>query len=520
MASRFRQFGLVLLTTVSLAAGVRAQSPRVTLTLRGVTAEEAVAKLANAANIPVSVYTQGAPQGSLTGRADFDWQNLTLAQAMRQICARFDLRPGRAASGYVLHPNLGGAAEQPVKRACLVEKNGVRLFLKGVSLYENRRLNLLNGKPVLSGSTSLQLQIGAELGDLDIDTLAGIQNVTARDDQGNHLAMEAANYHAGSADGFPDQWTTSVALPAPPPQARKLAWMEGDVMVFRHVKSIHVEIPLPLAERVARREEGALAFSVSEYHLRPQDPEDDPEPLLRRNNPNPGNVLTLRTRVYMPAMGALQSRSGWGILPYVVGQSGRIYAASQASSPRSGSDGKRMVVENTLSFPGLSEPPARLVWDLLERGDPEKLFSFRMMDIPLPGPLVRPPAGEQDPPINPFYQKGGGTLILPVKLPENGVRSGRLDVGLAPRQGAGWGATRWVELKVTDGEAKLSDIRPGVYKVVRRFLPRDGELPSNVRWINGEVPGTIAAGKELRLPPLEWEAAGAAARPAGQRGKD
>jgi hypothetical protein len=119
-----------------------------------------------------------------------------------------------------------------------------------------------------------------------------------------------------------------------------------------------------------------------------------------------GSVLTLRTRVYMPSGGQVQSRSGYGVTPYLVGKSGKIYTPSQFVSARSGSDGRRAVVENTLSFPGVTEPPAALVWDLLERSEPEKLFSFRMMDIPLPAPAPPGdgPAGQPaEPPVeHPF----------------------------------------------------------------------------------------------------------------------
>lgn len=509
MSTGFRRVVPVLLLAASMASGVRAESPRITLSLRGVTAEEAVAKLGLAARSPVQIYAYSSQDPSLAQRSDFDWKDVTLSQALRQLCARYQLRPGRGPAGVVLYFSPGVPVAAPPKRVSLVEKGGMQLFLKGVSVYENRQLNFTDGPAgVASGSSSLQIQIGAELGNVDPDTVAGIQNVTARDDLGNTLAMNGPAYHPGAPDGFPDQWTSAIGLPAPSPRARKITWLEGDVMVYRQVRPVRVEIPLPLAERVVRRQQGEIAFSVSEFQVRPQDPEDDPEPLLRQNAQVAGSVLTLRTRVYMPSGGQVQSRSGYGVTPYLVGKSGKIYTPSQFVSARSGSDGRRAVVENTLSFPGVTEPPAALVWDLLERSEPEKLFSFRMMDIPLPAPAPpgdRPAGQPAEPPVeHPFYQKGGGTLVLPVRLPDNGVRSGKLDLGLALRGAAGWGPVRWIQVDVTDGEARLGDVKPGAYKVVRRFVPRDGELPTGVRWINGEAQASVAAGKELRLPPLEW----------------
>jgi hypothetical protein len=507
----------VLALAGALAAPAAAENPKVTLSAHGVTADEVVAQLARAADTSLTIYGNvGASDPLLLQKSDWDWKDVPLAQAMRQVCAKYSLRTGRAQIGFVFYANQGAPPAAAAKQVGVTEKDGVKLWVNGTTIYESRQLNLTDGAPGNeSGGGSLQVQLGALLGSLDPDSMAGLQNVTAKDDQGNTLALPNQGYYGGYAGGaFPDEWAATMQLPAPHPKARKLQWVEGDVMVYKRVKPFRVEIPLPLTDRVIRKQVNDLAFSVSEYKLRTQDAEDDPEPLLNRNQPVMGNVLTLRTRVYTPASGGPQSRSGWGMVPYLVGKSGKIYVPTQNIGGRSGSDGQTTVVENTLSFPGLSEAPAKLVWDLLDRGEIEKLFSFRITDVPLPRPVefnakAAAPQPGTDTPVadHPFYEKGGATLVSPVTLPEKGVRSGRLDLGLSPKIGAGWGPVRWIQLDVADGEAKLENVKPGLYKIVRRFKPRDEALAPGGHWVNGDVQTTLATGKDLRLPSLEWSTA-------------
>lgn len=508
--SNLAAFGLAVLSLACVRG--HAEQARVTVKLRGVTAAEAVKALVEKTGAPVRLYSADLPpnrpvDGAELRRADFDWSGLTFAQALRQVCERYQLRPSRGVGGYLLYPNPQAPPAAPPQRVGLVEKEGVRLFVRSVNIFENRQVHFLNGPAEAAGSGNLQIYTVAQLGDLDGESIAGIQNVVAKDDLGNALGQQGATYSGGNFDGaYPDEWNGIINLPAPHPRARKLASLEGDVMVYRQVRPFSVEIPLPLTGRSARKEMGNLAFWVGETRPPAEAPDEEPEPLLNRKTGGK-EPFTLRVRVYSPVQGAPQARWGWGLVPYLVGASGRIYQGTQLPGSNSGSDGVTMVQQWVLSFPALEEAPARLVWDLLDRADPVKLFSFRMTEIPLPAPVefnakaAAPPPAPENPNQQPFYEKGGGTLVSPVQVPGKAPVGARLDLGLAARQGQGWGPVRWAQVELAEGLARLENVKPGTYRLVRRY--RGGSLGEG-SWAGGEQQVTVSAGKELRLAPLRW----------------
>jgi hypothetical protein len=70
-----------------------------------------------------------------------------------------------------------------------------------------------------------------------------------------------------------------------------------------------------------------------------------------------------------------------------------------------------------------------------------------------------------------------------------------------------WGPVRWLTVE-TDGRgmARLDEIAPGTYRVLRRFRRRNatGYLqPDPGRWKNNPVIIQVQAGKTVTLPPLQ-----------------
>src|SRR5262249_32446178 len=150
------------------------------------------------------------------------------------------------------------------------------------------------------------------------------------------------------------------------------------------------------------------------------------------------------------------------------------------------SDGRVTVQENAWLFQ-MEEAPVKLAWDLVERADPEKLLSFRMTDIPLPAPPALtpvPPAPSPQPlpPIagedHPYFERGGGTLVSRVQFGEKAAAEGELSIGLAAKSGAGWSPVRWTRVEVdAQGVARLSDLKPGTYRLMRSYRPPAGAAP-------------------------------------------
>ena len=103
-------------------------------------------------------------------------------------------------------------------------------------------------------------------------------------------------------------------------------------------------------------------------------------------------------------------------------------------------------------------------------------------------------------------EEGGGALVTGVRVAGRPVSQGNLSMGLAAKEGDGWGPIRWTDADVaTDGTARLDHLKPGTYRVVRVYHAREQlPLPPGGRWQDAEVLVTITAGKEVAVPPLSW----------------
>ena len=105
----------------------------------------------------------------------------------------------------------------------------------------------------------------------------GVENVSAKDDLGNVLVSEQRGFGFINSSGgaYPDEWSGGVSLGTPHPKARKLIWLEGEFVVYRSVRPVTIEIPLPLKEKVVKRGVGDLLVAASRFHPTPPAEEDD-----------------------------------------------------------------------------------------------------------------------------------------------------------------------------------------------------------------------------------------------------
>src|SRR5205085_3359857 len=114
----------------------------------------------------------------------------------------------------ILYPTFNQAPPPNVKPVGLVEKSGVKLYATQIQLYDDRVLNFMGQAPQF-GNANLSLSVAALLEDGDGDSIAGIENASARDDLGNILVQpQQANiigglYYSGSSR-FPDEWNGSI----------------------------------------------------------------------------------------------------------------------------------------------------------------------------------------------------------------------------------------------------------------------------------------------------------------------
>jgi hypothetical protein len=318
---------------------------------------------------------------------------------------------------------------------------------------------------------------------------------------------------------FPDEWMGNVSLPAPHPKAKKLQWIEGDVMGYRSLKSFRIEVPLPLTGKYVRKDAGDLSLVVSRFRgsgdAAGAADDDDVEGLPRQPFTLQQGGASVRVRVYTPQqgsrVGSLQGAGSWTVQPYLVGSSGKLYQSNRTQSTGWG-DPQYSVNDSVFVFPNVQDQPVKLVWDLVERPEPVKLFTFRMTDIPLPEPNTpqsrplngQPRRGAQAA-THPFFERGGGTLTGKVMLAD-AAATGTLQVGLAARVADGWGPTRWFEVELEKtGEFRLEDLKPGTYRLQRAYRPREGEAaPKGGAWANEDLTVTVATAKEATVAPLRW----------------
>ncbi len=538
---RFGQAILVVGLVALAPLSGRTDSPKITMKLTGATAVEALDAISKVAGQRIDSTNIRRAQGdpgkvvgnappTATEKADFNWDNTSFARAFREVCTRFNLRPYRNGATYVINPSFQAPEVPVVRRVGLVEKAGIKLFARRSSINDYRSVNFMGGDD-FGGGGNLSLEIGAELGDLEADSIAGFANVSARDDTGGILTSDQNRYGGGyyGNSAFPDEWTGSVGLAAPGPKAKKLEWLEGDLMVYRSVKSLKAEVPLPLTGKSVRRQIGDVLLVVSGVEVagaKPEEKDDDEADLpdigrVQRVN-TPG--IRIRVRAYTPNQPKVTSR-GYNYQPVLIRPDGSVVQSNMSNSSGWG-NGEMSLQDMQLNFPIVLKPGeaiGTLAWDLVERGDVVKLMSFRMTDIPIPQPgqIIprRKPVARSSNPVpadtgdrGPYYERGGGSLTMRVEIGGKAAGDGSLQVGLAMKEGAEFAAIRWSEAVVgADGLARVDDLKPGVYRVLRRFKPRNaGPLDPQGKWLNSEAQVTVTAGKESPLPPLRWAVTAAA----------
>lgn len=486
-------------------AGARAENPRIHLKLENVTAAEAAEALGSAANASITLTLSPNPDKRLLEKRSFNWSDITLADALRQIVEQYPLRANRFGNRYLLtfFPVPGPA----LAYQNLVEKHGVRVFLRRVTVSNSRNVNFDGGPSANAGTMSIAF--GAELPNGDAEGIVGLENVSAKDDQGNILTLDRPNLLppgiSALAGRYPDEWEGNVFLPSPHPKAHKLVWLEGDLLAYRVFRRHPLEIPVadkgkPQPFRGATVELTRVESLTPLSGARPTSKDVSVEVQL---------AMPKGTEFALDRLSPLR----------LVGKSGKVYQPLGAST-NSGGDRTTARLRVQVTFQNVDEAVDRVVVTALKASDPQPLVSFRMTDVPLPVEAPFVPRRAPDPravaganvPVRTtdfaFRQEvGGGALVSQVSVVNRPAAEGVLTVGLAAREGDGWGPLRWTEVDVTaQGVAHLEQLMPGTYRMVRVFrvtkeaLP----LPPGGAWQNTEVTVTVMAGRATQVPPLLW----------------
>jgi hypothetical protein len=510
------------------AVGETAAAQRVTLSIKDADVGRVLAELSRQSGIDIQYIL---PREGVEKRHSFTWKETPLKEALRQVGAAF---------GYTFQRNSPTSfwgqpgAPPPERRRPGVKIDNVQLYVDRLTVSEMRSLNFTTGD--LGGHQSFTIELVAEgATEEDVDAIYAFDTgVEAMDDRGNRLVSEVKSFNTGPGSRYPnpDQWRQYLTLPAPDPRARKLTYLTGEVVLYRQIRPVRVEFPLPLAERPVTRTVGDLQLTVTDASLR------DGDAVCRLSLSWPGAVGT---------PGGEQQRQ---VRPMLVTTSGRRLRPSHvAATDRTATSGQ-LRSDQTLTFTGLDTPAKSLIFDLSIKSSPDRRIRYRISDIPLPPALgaERRTTNDQRPTTNdrrpttagrppstvhgsrstirqapstkhqapgtraqpaknaatssvievgttaPFYDARGGTML--VRAP-GAPRGARLSLGLSRRDGATPGAWRWTDLVLAaDGTVRLGPLRPGAYRVRYSLSGPDGAaLSSNTM----ELAVQIVAAREATV---------------------
>jgi hypothetical protein len=446
------------------------------------------------------------PQAVLEEPASFEWSNAPLGRVVRELCARYHLRFQQFGSRFTVMPGgaLRAAAPPPGKPRFLVEREGFRLYAVSISSSSQRGLNLETGENRSTGE-SLSLAFKVEWPEGEPDALIGFDSVAARDDLGNVLNWRrpfAMLPPPQLGALFPDEWQGTITLLDPQPRARKLAWLEGELLVYGVYRPVSLELTLDGATLPVS---GKLSGADVEL-VRVEQPPADAGSLQERGP-------TVITRVMTAAEGGNTFPDRPRQLQVeLVGASGKLYPSRSTNSSGLTQNGQA-VQELRSEFPPVKEPIRRVVYRTVEKREPRRLVSFRFENIPIPPAGILPPVIAAPAPLSfkapaygPFSGEGGVDLQLRTELKGRAAPDGVLSVGLSRREADGWSSVRWQETEVElGGVSRIRGLRPGRYRLLRSYRPRVAVDPGgDGRWEGGEVEFEVRAGKTPSLPSLRW----------------
>ncbi|MFN3653386.1 MAG: hypothetical protein ACK47B_27725 [Armatimonadota bacterium] len=507
MSPRILLAALLLAALAGTPKPVRGADPKLTVRAEQVTLAEAAALLERESGVPVEVALLRAPgipapEVDPDQRMTFDWSRATLGRALEDLADRYGLHlSSRMGGGYRLSTWLGSSRRQRYQLAGAVERSGFRIGVRVLSVQRQRAA-------VVSGN--LMLDLWAESTGGDVEAIAGIENVAARDSRGGILVTSGGT---STASLLPDAWGSMFQLDPPDPRARSLGWIEGDLVLFRRLRPLDIEAPLPLPEGGVQQRAGDVEIEVQRILPGRAEVRDDP---IERQDAGP----TVHARIRYPLEVTLQSAGvGGEPAPLLVGRSGRTYAPRGVRFTRRGDLDAAVDADYTYQFPAIDEPLAAVRFHLMRKEAPDRRLPFRIANLPLP--LEDRPAPEdaqQAPgaaafgPASRYFSQDGGELVSRVVVDHRRRLPGTLSIGLSSASPGAEAGSEWFQVEVgPDGTARLRHLLPGTYRVLRIYRPAEASREPAGWWRHGEARITVAAGKTALLPPLEWVPAGRAA---------
>ena len=491
-----------LLCLLLCVSNSRAENPRLSLRLRQVTCAEAAAALEKQSGETVSLMeipvqrTPGVPRVDLSERADWDWTNATLADALRQLALRYRLTASGGPTGYQLIPRFGPYGNGPQDPRGRWEGHGVKIGVTNAGWNRSS-----------PGDQRLSVQFSVETAGLDGDRLAAITHVSARDDLGNILTADERSQNGQLQRQLPDTFVCAAIFPDPPEIGSRLVWIEGEVALYPSVKHRTLRFSLPEEGHGSVHEDGRWRVTLQEVVPGRASPPDD---VIAPRNVGP----IVNARVTLPSRVTRDSETRQKLQILLIGDSGKQHLSGEERMSLVGRLGDP-TYDFHCQFGAIREGLSRVEFRLQEAEEPLPAFRFRLKDVPLPSadadtgygpaPFRGLFAGKEWGPDQPYFAAAGAVLRLPVRTSGRPAPAGGLSIGLARNGPEGPEPLHWVSMRTQPGGAgQIAGLAPGSYRLLRHFRPDEAPVRQPPgRWRNTEV--TITAGTgPVTVAALEW----------------
>jgi hypothetical protein len=284
----------------------------------------------------------------------------------------------------------------------------------------------------------------------------------------------------------PGEYSQTLILSLRDDRAVRIRAIRGSVALYRRLTPVRLEFPIPGGRLQAGR--GEQSASLREGQVR-----GNLDSVLMEED-----VLQVRARLAWPeAVNMVATGIARTPVPYVVDVNGQVVRDYSPERARIRRVGGQQISEQVLRFESLEAPPARLVYDLLAREEPDEMLPFRLAALPLPEREDVAPKPES----RAFFASDGGSISFAVVDQAGKAVEGETDVGLELRGPQGWSGRRWIEvISDPDGRVKIEHLRPGRYRVHRVFRFDPTRPP--VSGAQAEIEVVVTAGKGSSLPPL------------------
>ena len=375
-------------TTIAVALPLLSASAetdrRITLSLDGVTLAQAANALRSASGVDVrAARPREAAVPEQEKKATFRWKDVTLTDALTEVARAFQVEFSTNLFGYRLT-----TVPEPFRTPAVLPAEGRTTQAGEVQLIAGAPRwgrDLPGTTPYDSGDPNreqLNLEVLARWPTGDSRSLAGIANVAARDDRGTLITCQSLSPFPLGMPRLggtpPDSRNERLTFPFADRRARKLEWLEGDLLVYRGYMRSTLDLPFRIGHPGVTKQVGDVRMEIECYPPRPPDkPGQDPVgPSLEIRTSEP--VGTSRDGRYPEIAAELVDAAGRSITSY-------------GSYRYSSGDGNNRIQRYDLDYPRMPDSPVSVLIAVVIKRDPGRLASFRFTDIPLP------PAPEKKP---------------------------------------------------------------------------------------------------------------------------